>query len=333
MTGLNLSAGRHNCRVFAPQAVCTFVSEAVAPYFATDNGGSADNWVVFGRCNPSVGIGHEFDDLAGDVTVDPIGRRILIEARGDRELAHAIVRQARHIMKMEAIARSTPVVHAAMVAVGEVGVLIAGAKKAGKTSLALAMLAEPDCTLIANDDVTIHVARNTLYARGWPRSARVRLETLDVLNRTLAARKTGIAVTHPYHTDVRLPLPQAELRSPVLHLSPQDLKQAFTLRAAASVRFIVFPQVAEHADQRILELSSREGMLRLSQVTSPRGELPGQSQMTHLLPHFDPPDEVTASEIVAHASRCQFLEVRHSHSSLANVADRLVGIAKVCRHA
>ena len=102
------------------------------------------------------------------------------------------MRIVREIAMARAWTRTRMVLHAAAVAIGGRGVLIAGPKRAGKSSLLIHCLRAPGAAYVSNDRTLLSLAGPVPTGRGMPAIVSVRRGTLDLfpeLSRSVARHK------------------------------------------------------------------------------------------------------------------------------------------------
>ncbi|MFI6991753.1 hypothetical protein [Nonomuraea wenchangensis] len=112
------------------------------------------------------------------------------------------------------------------------GLALAGGKRAGKTSLTLAMLKSGEFDYVTNDDLVVNVDEDAgLDAFGWPRAVSIRRGTLRLLaNRGSALRQVLEASRHPEQVRTGNPTDRRAL------LFPDELAQATGASVVAQAR-------------------------------------------------------------------------------------------------
>jgi hypothetical protein len=91
------------------------------------------------------------------------------------------MRAVREIAMGWSLERGGLFLHAAAVAFGRRGLVLAGTKGAGKTTLLLHLLGEPGAAYLSNDRVLVHRGKEPVEIRGMPTIATIRPRTLDLL--------------------------------------------------------------------------------------------------------------------------------------------------------
>lgn len=158
------------------------------------------------------------DDAAGlAYEVSPDRRRLtLLTAARNRALRAALMKVVREVALSAAW---TPglVLHAAACAVGERALLIAGPKRAGKTSLLLHVLGSPGARLASNDRTVVVIDGTRLVAHGLPTIVTLRADTVARLFADDAARRAALR----YH--FALTIAEAQALPPAADPTPRAL--------------------------------------------------------------------------------------------------------------
>jgi hypothetical protein len=163
------------------------------------------------------------------------------------------------------------IIHGAAFVAGEQGVIVAGPKKAGKTTLLTHALQNSSVTFAANDRVLVHFAGTEPLWRGIPTIVTLRQQTVQIfsrLERRLRAR--------PYHHQLSLlevanglhihPRPEG---ASLWTLSPAQYCELLHVQPAThgKVRCLVFPRVtAASGSMQLVRLSAPVAAARLSQA-------------------------------------------------------------------
>ena len=211
--------------------------------------------------------------------------RIRILAARERPARRiGLMRVVRELALSRAWSATSMVTHAAALAVGDTGIVIAGPKGAGKTSLLLQLLLSgPDVAFVANDRVVIDVDADTVL-RGMPTIVTIRppsAETLPELYRRLA----------PARGDHRLTMRElAQGNAPVrksmdpLQCTPAQLCAILDVPMQAQTRpaVLLLPQVcADEAGADLVQLSPSAAAARLRTLCL-GGDRPALSQAFNL---------------------------------------------------
>jgi hypothetical protein len=123
--------------------------------------------------------------------VDPVGRNVVLVAEpGTLALRTSLMRVVRELAMRHAQRRGGIFLHAAALAIGTRGLILAGEKDAGKTTLLVSLLRHDAARYVANDRVLVGSAAATTPLRGMPTVVSIRPGTLQFfphLRRELAA--------------------------------------------------------------------------------------------------------------------------------------------------
>jgi len=194
--------------------------------------------------------------------VDPDGVRIRIVA--DRPLSPrriSLMRVVRELVMGQAWATSGLVVHGAALALGETGVMIAGPKGAGKTSLLLHLLFHaPGACFVSNDRVVVEFDA-TPRLRGLPTVVTVRTHTLSLypeLEPRLARRQYDVRLLSGETSDA--PIVTRANSDARLIVAPAQLCEILgvAMRGSVTAGVLLLPQLAPDDDgARLTPVSSR----------------------------------------------------------------------------
>jgi hypothetical protein len=194
------------------------------------------------------------------------GRRIeIVSAWSGGTARVATMRVIREVAMGHAIHAGALVLHAAGVALGDAGVLIAGPKRAGKTTLLVHLLQGEGARFVANDRVLIDLAGPRPWGGGLPSIVGLRPETLTMfptLARRIRARRYSYVLTlTEARTSARPGFPPRADRG--ADVTPAQLCDALGVDAVAEVPVaaIVFPRVRRGARGIALEPLSPEAAL------------------------------------------------------------------------
>lgn len=110
------------------------------------------------------------------------GRRVDVLAERDtRRMRLTLMRVVRELATMQAVARGDLHVHGATVVVDGRAFVIAGGKRAGKTSMLLNALSQPGVAYLSNDRVLLERTSTGVLVRGMPTIVKVRPGSFDHL--------------------------------------------------------------------------------------------------------------------------------------------------------
>ncbi|HXQ20939.1 MAG TPA: hypothetical protein VN812_04650 [Candidatus Acidoferrales bacterium] len=104
----------------------------------------------------------------------------VVSPPGNTALRLALMRAVRELAMSAAWTHRSLVLHAAAVAVGDRGILIAGPKHAGKTSLLIHCLHAPGVHFLSNDRVVMDLDGGNPVLRGMPTIVSIRQGTLEL---------------------------------------------------------------------------------------------------------------------------------------------------------
>lgn len=180
----------------------------------------------------------------------------------------SLMRVIREFAMNDAIGRGRLILHASGLVVGGKGIMMAGPKGAGKTTLMIHLLRHPGAEYVSNDRIVITYDDRGLRFRGMPTIVTIRFPTLEmfpvVRDRLLSS---------PYRD--RLTLGEAKtarkpfraMADPQVSLSPAQLCDLLRVRSAGhgGVEALVFPQVTGRSGGIELEqLSTQAAAARLA---------------------------------------------------------------------
>ena len=183
-----------------------------------------------------LGVAYTVDRRRGQVEI--------LAPAADTDARVALMRVVRELAMTQAVARGRLPLHAASLAVHGRGLVLLGAKRAGKTTLLLHLLQAPAARLIANDRTIVIADAAGARATGVPSIVSLRATTLALLPAFAAqarARAVGFWHTLAEGQDRPAHRPGAE----VVDFTPAQLCAALAIQAAASapITAVLLPQV------------------------------------------------------------------------------------------
>lgn len=198
----------------------------------------------------------------------PPGVKVVAKADG-RLFRGAVMRIVRELAMAGEWTRTSAILHAAAFASDEGGVLIAGPKRSGKTSLLLHCLRAAGAAFLANDRVVLSHDGSRFTARGIPSIVSIRSSTLELfpdLSRTRTERWYQAHLTLSEGEAAEATMTMTEENSAI---SPAQLCHALHVPMATSVplRAVFLPHVdLSQRGFRIQELSPEEAEARFEAV-------------------------------------------------------------------
>ncbi|MBX3027447.1 hypothetical protein KF840_21320 [bacterium] len=214
-------------------------------------------------------VRHDDAQLAYVASADR--RRIaVVAARRHEKRRTALMKLVRELAMSAAWSRDSLVLHAAAGVAGGSAILIAGPKRAGKSSLLLHLLRAPGARLLSNDRTVLALADEGTVAHGMPTIVNLRPDTVGARFADDAAR--GDAYRHRF----ALTVAEAAARPPVaapadrpLSCSPPQLAHllGIDLVGQAPAGVLLLPRVDPTARGIALQrLSTGEAADRLAEV-------------------------------------------------------------------
>ncbi|UCC82207.1 MAG: hypothetical protein JSW46_14620 [Gemmatimonadota bacterium] len=206
----------------------------------------------------------------------------LVKTRQDRLARLALMRVVREFAINHLLHSSDIVVHGAAFVAGKRGVLVAGKKRSGKTSLLLHALHDRRLTYLSNDRVRLSLANDAPQIRGIPTIVNLRVSTLKQFprlhDRLLSSAYSPVLSLRESET---APLgPARPWRKDQYSLSPIQLCRLLGVqaRAEAPLDAILFPRVTgAECTIRLERMTASEAIRRLreSLFRSPYRRLSG----------------------------------------------------------
>jgi hypothetical protein len=194
---------------------------------------------------------------------DEPGRIEVVVARDGTDARIAIMRAVREYAMAYARRSGWMLLHAAAVSIGNETFVIAGPKRAGKTTLLLHALRNERGAYLANDRVALASEPSGLTVHGIP--------TIVVVRRDSASRFAGLAAQLTdarYHYRDRVADGRAEPRAvtpmpaATWALSPPQLCHLLDVesRASARVTAVVFPSIGAHGGTMLAKLGAQQAL-------------------------------------------------------------------------
>jgi hypothetical protein len=182
----------------------------------------------------------------------PDGTRVRVLTRsGERGVRMALMRVVRECAMAAAHASNCLVLHAAALTIAGSGVIIAGPKHAGKTSLLTHLLQQADTRYVSNDRVVVDTAAAAPTFRGMPTLVTIREPMLRLFphlrERLLQRRYNHRYLLHETPPGSGVPFKITPDRP--LSLTPAQFSALLCIQPAegGSVHAVLFPEVAPAA--------------------------------------------------------------------------------------
>jgi hypothetical protein len=193
--------------------------------------------------------GRLLHDPGAEVFVWVSGGRgdIEIVARADRaRMRVALMRVIRELAMLQSLHRGDLFVHAAAAVLGDRAIVIAGQKRAGKTTMLLDLLHRTRASYLSNDRVMVDASTDPPVVHGVPTIVKIRAESLQFVP---SLTEPALGYPHRHYLTVRecadgSPLLEPPSRHPA-SMSPPQLCRWLDAEpiAAAPLGAIVFPAV------------------------------------------------------------------------------------------
>ena len=232
----------------------------------------------------------------------------IVTQPGNESIRTPLMRVVREFAMNHALSRRELFLHASGVAMGDAGVLMTGAKKAGKTSLMTALLASGEVDFVSNDRVAARVDGAEVRLRGMPSIVMVRP---DMLSRfpDLTERFMGGGYNHRRSLKELAAAPEPATRQwddGRFGLTPAQLCDLMAVGQSSDVRAqaILFPQITgEDGGTRLRSISKGEAARRLPRVLLGARSAQRPSEFFTLPGDEAPPQEALSQRCAAIASR------------------------------
>ena len=259
------------------------------------------------------------------------GSSIAITARADhRNMRVALMRLVRELVTIHAASQGDLLLHAAAVCASG-GVLFAGPKQAGKTSMLLNALNQPDVNFVSNDRVLVQRDDSGWHIHGMPTIVRIRPESLRHLP---SPREADWARTFPYMLSPTESCmdPAGTIRASCFSLSPVEFCRwrGVMFSPHAKLRAILFPRPAENVEAfELTAMDPEEAAARL------QGCLFANRQPAHPMAFAPEPDgtEIPITPDLRDLTRsCACIDCRLGPQAYRNpnvwaaIADRFVAV-------
>ena len=221
------------------------------------------------------------------------GRHVQLVSAASRESRRtALMKLVRELAMSAAWTPRSLVLHAAAVAIGERALLIAGPKRAGKTSLLLHALGGAGAQLLANDRVVLERADGRAVAHGMPTIVNLRADTVLARFAGDDARRAVYRYRF-FHTiaEAEQHPPATDLTPRPLACSPAQLGHLFgvELIGHASAAALLLPRVDSEAKGiELRRLDADEAAHRLPDVLFAAAQLPPPISDVFALPGAAP---------------------------------------------
>lgn len=237
------------------------------------------DWVCLPRWRSAEGLRTVVDEPARVAyEVDAAGRCVtLVAPPGTVAVRTALMRVVRELAMHHARTKGGLLLHAAALAVGHRGLILAGEKHAGKTTLLVNLLRHGAARYVSNDRVLVSVASSPPVLRGMPTIVSVRPGTVAFfpsLGETIRARgfRFRFTLQEALGSDAARPSHDGHFG-----LSPAQLCAALNVEAlgTCTAAAVVFPHIADDEQRiRVCRLDKTEAAERLTRavfgVAAPR---------------------------------------------------------------
>jgi hypothetical protein len=225
----------------------------------------------------------------------------ILAAKGNRAARVALMRVVREFAMTQSWTSQSLVIHGAAVVVGKSGIIIAGPKYAGKTSLLIYCLQAAGVRFVSNDRVVVDLKRSKPILRGMPTIVTIRDRMLDLFpameKRLLQGRcNHHLALSEMPQEGVQV----VRRRGGSITHTPAQFCTLLNvgMRGQSPVRTLLLPRVTEDGSGlRVRELSSQEAGKRLTGALFAVGSSHKTSQMFALASHRPCIDQATLHEL------------------------------------
>lgn len=256
------------------------------------------------------------------ISVDYQQKKIWVACDDDTFTPLLVARTVSHVLRIENLRTGHQFLHAAAIATPAGSVILAGDKKSGKTTLAMAMMRRFGVGFISNDNVSVKHESGHWHCQGWPRSLRIRTDMLGVLELQLDNGKDNsrsVALSHPLSNGIVLPCQPNQVLPPVVHVFPFELQAMYDVGIVARQPLcaIVYLNATENLDEPALKLLPAETAVALYRKHSfPQIDIPGISHAPFLRPLI-PSHQAPSGHVPAHSVPCYEMSNGLNHTSKA----------------
>ena len=229
------------------------------------------DWVCLPHWRSAQGLRTVVDEPARVAyEVDATGRCVtLVAPRGKTGVRTALMRVVRELAINHVRERGGLLLHAAALAVGNRGLIVAGEKNAGKTTLLVNLLRHGAARYVSNDRTMVSLKASPPSLHGMPTIISVRPGTLTFFPRfgeQLRARGFQYRLTVREAVGNEPPRPSNDGR---FALSPAQFCALLSVErlGACAASAVVFPQIADDEQTiRLRQLDEREAAERLTRA-------------------------------------------------------------------
>lgn len=228
-TPLSRSAGRHSISCFSLDG--HFVSHPLwrdEPEHRVIHDSAAGVFIMFDKAIKDSGAQFRVEILAIQD-----GRRMRLD----------VMRVVRELATLHTLKLGDMHVHGAAVIKGGQAFVIAGQKRAGKTSMLLNAMSRPDTTYLSNDRLLLETTREGVLVRGMPTIIKVRSDCLDHLSALppVGWQQPCLTIEECVRSD---PLIETAAHRPG-SMSPAQFRRWLGVPASSGVKLaaVVFPRV------------------------------------------------------------------------------------------
>ena len=234
------------------------------------------SWKSIGKFNEPVQL----------VVVDDARKTLLLSCADPQFSILLVARVVTHLLRIESLRAGHEFLHAAAISTATGAIVLAGDKKCGKTTLTMALLRQAEIDFISNDNVSLCWNDGQWMSYGWPRSLRIRCDTLPALG--LVGKDHGlpeVTLAHPLNGKCSLPVAAEQPMPNVLHVFPFELSVLLGRRVVRSqpLRAIIFLSPTDGPGTPEIGLLSGDEARRAYRLQAYPGiELPGLSHAAYL---------------------------------------------------
>jgi hypothetical protein len=324
-------------RLYGGREICSEVLDAASPYLsakvASSNG--KEPWVVQVRISelPSAaGKPGVSDDLGSLIVVHPQKKLIVVTGTSVSACAQSALRQVRMLLRFSLYSGSMVFLHGALVGYKTTGILIVGRKNSGKTSTVLSLAHRAGSIFVANDDASLLATDKEWIGFGWPRSVRVRADTLAYVFSAERDSRASVRLRHPYNAGMLFPSHNGPYHDGIINLMPHEISKltGCSIQPRANVSLVVFTAIDPTARKKacLSEISRESGEKELLSHSAPWIPLPGMQFSHHLEPFFLKPPMAQVAEQIKRGSRsARFFVLSQCYETFEDGARQLAELA------